>query len=326
MGATRQCEGFCGLGLETCAQGYWQSCVVPDVTRSCSDACGAGTQLCTAGAWQSCVVPDSSQACTNTCGSGTQQCTAGVLHSCVVAPATLSCSSICGAGTEPCVDDTPGVCNAPVPHNPVLHATFLDFHSTQNDFEGTGLPVTTTAPLDLGIVQQKLDANNLPVYAPTFTSPSTTGKQDFDVWFRSTPGVNVELQADLTMTPAAGNYFTYQNYAFFVLDNQGFGNEGQPHNYDFTMQAETSFVYMGGETFNLTSDDDSWLFLNRSLAIDLGGRHQSESGSVVLDAAASELGLVVGKEYPLNVFYVERHVTGAVFGLTSTIAASHQCG
>jgi fibro-slime domain-containing protein len=220
----------------------------------------------------------------------------------------------------------PGACVGPKSHNPILHATFLDFRGTQNDFEGTGLSETPSSPFDLGIVEPKLDANNLPIYAPVFSSPSTTGKQDFDVWFRPTPGVNLTLEADLTMLPAARpGYFTYDNEAFFLLDNQGFGNEGEPHNYDFTMQTESSFVYMGGETFILTSDDDSWLFLNRGLAIDLGGRHQSETGSVSLDAVASKLGLVVGNEYALNVFYVERHVTGAVFALTSTIAPRHQC-
>ena len=328
-GATRPCEGFCGAGLETCDQGFWQACVVPETTRACTNACGAGTQECIAEAWQTCVVPDATRACTNTCGSGTQLCTAGAWQSCVVAPTMLACSTICGSGNQPCVDDTPGACDAPQPHDPILSATFLDFRSTQPDFEGTGLTTVNleSPPIDTGIVETQLDSNNLPVYAGDPTTPTTTGQQDFDVWYRSTPGVNLSFTENLTMLPATNQpgFFSYDNQAFFLLDNQGFGNETELHNFDFTMRTESSFVYKGGETFSMESDDDSWLFLNRRLAIDLGGLHDSQRGSVNLDAFAGQLGLVVGTEYPLDVFYAERHVTGAVFSLTCTIAPQHQC-
>jgi fibro-slime domain-containing protein len=328
-GATRPCEGFCGAGLQTCDMGFWQACVVPETTRACTNACGAGTQECIAEAWQSCVVPDATRACTNACGSGTQLCTAGAWQSCVVAPTMLACSTICGSGNQPCVDNTPGACDAPQPHDPILSATFLDFRSTQPDFEGTGIPPTnvTNPPLDMGIVESALDSNNLPVYAGDPTTLTTTGKQDFDVWYRSTPGINESFSENLTMMPAANppGYFSYENQAFFLLDNQGFGNETELHNFDFTMSTESSFIYKGGETFAMASDDDSWLFLNRRLAIDLGGLHDSQRGTVALDAVAGQLGLVVGTEYPLDVFYAERHVTGAVFSITCTIAPRHQC-
>jgi fibro-slime domain-containing protein len=300
-GATRPCEGFCGMGLQTCEQHFWQACVVPETTRACTNTCGAGTQRCVAEAWQSCVV----------------------------APTLLACGTICGPGNQPCADNTLGACDAPQPHDPILSATFLDFRSTQPDFEGSGIPPAnvSNAPLDMSIVKSELDSNNLPIYAGDPTTPTTTGAADFDVWYRPTPGVNESFLENLTMTPATNQpgYFSYENRAFFLLDNQGFGNGTALHNFDFTMRAESSFIYKGGEAFVMASDDDSWLFINRHLAIDLGGLHGSERGTVSLDAVAGQLGLLVGTEYPLDVFYAERHVTNAVFSLTCTIAPRHQC-
>jgi fibro-slime domain-containing protein len=300
-GATRPCEAFCGAGLETCDSGVWQACVVPDTTR----------------------------ACTNTCGTGTQLCTAGALQSCVVAPTMLACSTICGSGNQPCVDDTKGACDAPQPHDPILSATLLDFRTTQPDFNGTDLATinVNNPPIDMGIVKTELDSNNLPVYAGDPTTPTTTGEQDFDVWYRPTPGVNQSFSANLDMMPVTNQagFFGYDNQEFFPIDNQGFGNEAEFHNFNFTMRTETSFIYKGQEIFSMASDDDSWMFINRQLAIDLGGLHDSHSGTVALDAVAAQFGLVVGTEYPLDVFYAERDPTGAVFSITCTIAPRHQC-
>ncbi len=73
------------------------------------------------------------------------------------------------------------------------------------------------------------------------------------------------------------------------IDNQLFGNQGQPHNYSFTLATSTNFTYQGNEVFTFTGDDDVFVFINRHLAIDLGGVHNAETASVKLADRAKDL-------------------------------------
>ena len=96
---------------------------------------------------------------------------------------------------------------------------------------------------------------------------------------------------------------------FFPLDDdpRGFGNEGDTHDYDFTLAATATFNYLGGELFHFSADDDLWVFINRHLALDLGGLHQSKPGDIYLDDQAGDLGISPGHSYPIHLFFAERH-------------------
>ncbi len=73
-----------------------------------------------------------------------------------------------------------------------------------------------------------------------------------------------------------------------------------------------SFQYRGGEVFEFLGDDDIWAFINRKLAVDIGGVHAARAGSVNLDQDAAKLGITVGNHYDLDFFYCERNTgTGA---------------
>ncbi|HVP38459.1 MAG TPA: fibro-slime domain-containing protein [Candidatus Saccharimonadales bacterium] len=167
---------------------------------------------------------------------------------------------------------------------------------------------------DRGIVQNTLGADGKPVYAhganPTVTVHSQT---TYDQWYHDTPGVNIPIAQSLTLDDAGhpGTY-SYSNFSFFPIDGQGFGNyDGTGHNFHFTLEMHTVFTYQGGETFNFLGDDDVWVFVNKQLALDLGGVHGAEAGSVNLDAMAGALGISTGNDYNLDFFFAERHTVAS---------------
>lgn len=202
-------------------------------------------------------------------------------------------------------------------------AATIDLTGTIRDFCNPAIAGSCSAHSDFetflgddrGIVQATLGADKKPIYAGLAGNPTTTGQVNFDQWFRDTAGVNASTPLTITLTEGPGGIFTYSNGNFFPIDDQLFGNQGRSHNYSFTFELHTDFTYRGGETFSFTGDDDVWVFINKSLAIDLGGVHPAESASVALDT----LGLATGGTYDLDLFFAERHTSSSSFAFTTEL-------
>jgi fibro-slime domain-containing protein len=153
-------------------------------------------------------------------------------------------------------------------------------------------------------------------FRPVFKEPAQitfTNAFDFNSWYRSTSfrNENENLGLFLEQNPNNPNVYTYDNSHFFPLDNQLLGNQGLPHNYHFTYTLFNLFDYQGGEVLNYRSDDDLWVFINGKLALEMAGTHNAESGTIDLDAQASDLGITKGGAYDIRIFYAERQTTKA---------------
>jgi fibro-slime domain-containing protein len=189
-----------------------------------------------------------------------------------------------------------------------------------------------------GIVAEKLGADHKPVYAPSGPTAATTGKAEFDQWYRDVDGVNMRVPTNIAFTEESPGVFVYDNEAFFPIDGQGFGNGPKSgtvipilnipigsipdHNFLFTTEAHTKFTYEGGEQFTFRGDDDLWVFINDTLAVDLGGTHTAEEKTIDLDAEAAHLGLSKGQTYPMDIFHAERHTVESHYRIETTIDLS----
>jgi len=314
----------------SCGRTELDDCV-SGTKRACHTTCGAGTQACLFGMWApTCDVPVATRDCSGVCGPGTQQCIDDRWQACQIPVAKRACASACGPGVEICSDEMWKPCDAPQPKPPTLHATVRDFHDTHPDFER---PQFGQHP-DPAIVKPDLGPDDKPVYAGNPTTDTTSGAMNFNQWYNDVPGVNESTTIDLPLmvavTATGGTagmpvLYVYQNLFFFPIDDMLFGNEGRFHNYHFTLESHTHFNYVGGETFTFAGDDDVFVFINRKLAINLGGLHNTETGNVDLDASAAMLGIAPGGNYQLDIFFAERHTVSSTFTVRTSIADASSC-
>ncbi len=230
--------------------------------------------------------------------------------------------------------------------------------------DGTGghpdfqLP-TPRQTAETGIVEDTLGDDGKPVYANPPAGGTTSNQANFDQWYRDVDGVNIPFVVGLhfVANPSAGtDVVTFAaslgsgtgtgtglgrnrdaaapaasaGSSYFPVDGLGWNDtavaaDGKEHNFAFTTEIHTSFIYNGGEKFTFQGDDDVWVFINKKLAIDLGGIHQQLQATVDLDTQASTLGISTGNSYDLAVFNAERHTTQSNFRIDTTLVFT-DCG
>jgi len=143
--------------------------------------------------------------------------------------------------------------------------------------------------------------------------------ESFSRWFNYDPDWNRQVTVTLTaLWNEATKSYTYNNGEFFPIDGMGWDAEEEPqyyHNFGFCLFIHNQFTYEKGQIFSFTGDDDVWVYVDRKLAMDLGGPHPPMSGEIRLD----ELGLTEGYIYPFDFFFCERHTFGSSLRFSTSI-------
>jgi fibro-slime domain-containing protein len=169
----------------------------------------------------------------------------------------------------------------------VVEVTYHDFADEHPDF-GCHM---SGAGITYGLVLDTLDADRKPQYNPDIpavtggSNPMITSAETFAQWFH---GVDGDESTDYVVVPGEGS---------------------------FTSEIHSEFVYEEGQVFTFSGDDDVWIFIDGTLAVDVGGLHTEESGSVDLDT----LGLTPGETYNIDMFHAERCYPVSVFKLQTSI-------
>lgn len=93
-------------------------------------------------------------------------------------------------------------------------------------------------------------------------------------------------------------------------------------NGSFTLRGESQFVYNKDSNlyFTFTGDDDVYMYINGTLALDLGGAHGRNSKTVNLnDLDATKYGLKEGQVATFTFFYMERCSDASTFGIKTNM-------
>jgi fibro-slime domain-containing protein len=139
----------------------------------------------------------------------------------------------------------------------------------------------------------------------------------FAEWWRDVLGVNMSTVQSLTFTRDASGTYAFINDQFRPLDGQLLGDEGDVHNYHFTLELDAGFTYdaSAGQWLEVRCTDDAYVFINGRLVIDLCGYGFNRVQYVDLD----RLGLPDGEPARLQLFHAQRQRGLAIFRVKTNL-------
>lgn len=189
--------------------------------------------------------------------------------------------------------------------------------------------------IEQGMVDYYLGENNLPV-ALGGKLTSNRGLSDMKRWFSTVEGKSQEYTKTIKLSykDEFGADFSYHNNDFYPLDDVKFSAgdsvNSDGHNHLFTMNFAIPFTAMlnGEENFEITADDDTFVYFGNALVLDMGGIHDAVSGKIAINengevytsVADEELGysginIEKGDNGIIRIFHADRDSDESVFQL-----------
>ena len=188
--------------------------------------------------------------------------------------------------------------------------------------------------IERGLVGFDLGDDYLPVFSAGGLT-SNRGMGDSRRWFDAVEGKSASYIGAIKMEYVSeGAVFYFERDEFYPLDEVEFSKgdavNKDGHNHLFTLNFAVPFTVLGSgeEEFEIEADDDTFVFVDNKLAIDMGGIHDTEYGEFVIhedgevytrvgsqELAYSGIKVNQGDSSIVRIFHADRDSHDSVFNI-----------
>lgn len=197
--------------------------------------------------------------------------------------------------------------------------------------------MSSTGPIP-GLFANRLDHRGRPVWTGKAicnlqvdsTCPCESPLNAPDRWFHENPAKNAPFPFALSMRALGGDSLGFVDDFFFPLDtlltfsdtaianpffDQQLGLDLEGHNFGFCLELHGKVQPKIGGRLSVTGDDDTWVFVDSQLMVDMGGTHPAQTRSAPLEPRAGGIGDFLS----LDIFHCDRQANESMFALATNV-------